>query len=234
MLVEWGREVNEILKQLSRFDRNRWGFPLRALITFVAVSILTVAAHADDQAKTEKELRKINSMALDPAARPLVSETIAEFLKVPRTELVKARHAAKLSYGSIFLAYRLSPGDITLDKISAQLQAGKTVWEIGNEQHADWRQIASDTKKLNDRIEAAFYNFFRDGHPEDLRTASDGYEAAKDSIPADQEGLTKQDIAAAQDTFARCFRRAHGGYASPEGGPDERDHTPPQAQGDPR
>jgi len=202
-------------------------------VALLVVFVVHSAAYADDQPKAEKELRKITAMAADPAARPLVAQTVAEFLKVPRVELARQRQAVNLSYGSVFLIYRAQSGETNWETISAQLHAGKTIWEIGNEHHADWRQIASDAKKLNEKIEAAFYNFFKEGRPEAARGANDGYDAAKDSVAADQEGLTKQDIAAAQDTYLRCFRRARGGDSAPAG-PDERSHTPPSAEGDPR
>jgi 2,4-dienoyl-CoA reductase-like NADH-dependent reductase (Old Yellow Enzyme family) len=103
---------------------------------------------------------------------------------------------------------------------------------VGNERHADWQQITRDAKKLNERIEAAFYNFFRDRRPDAGRGSLDGYDAAQDSVAADPEGLTKQDIAAAQDTYARCFRRAQGG--KPADMPDENRHEMPGSEGDPR
>jgi hypothetical protein len=218
----------------SAIVRGKNTIALSVCLAILVVFSLQVAAHAEDQQKAEKEVRKIAALALDPMARPLVSQTVAEFLKVPRTDLVRERRATNLNYGFLFVAHRLATSGTTLAGIATELQAGKTIWEVGNEQHADWRQIANDAKKLNDRIEAAFYNFFKDGHPDALRGSSDGYDAAKDSIAADQEGLTKQDIASAQDTYLRCFRRARGDGASRAEMPNERDHTPPQAEGDPR
>jgi len=208
-----------------------------ALGVCLAISVvfaLQAAAHTEGQQKAEKEVRQIAALALDPTARPLVSQTVAEFLKVPRADLVRERRATNLNYGFLFVAHRLATSGTTLAGIATRLHAGKTIWEVGNEQHADWRQIAADAKKLNDRIEAAFYNFFKDGRPDAVRGSSDGYDAAKDSISAAPEGLTKQDIAGAQDTYLRCFRRARGEGASHAEMPDERDHTPPQAEGDPR
>jgi hypothetical protein len=203
-------------------------------LTLLLVFALQIAASAEDQQKAEKEVRKIAAMALDPGARPLVSQTVAEFLKVPRSILVRERGTTNLNYGFLFVAHQLAASGTTLEAIAAQLQAGKTIWEVGNDQHANWGRIASDAKKLNDRIEAAFYNFFKAGRPEALR-GNDRYDAAKDSIPADQEGLTKQDIAAAQDTYVRCFRRARGEGPPTAEMPDQRDHAPPEAQGaDPR
>jgi hypothetical protein len=219
----------------KRFSRNiPKSISLLSLCLALAIVAATPSAWcADDQEKAEKQLRKVTALAMDPAARPLVSQTVAEFLKVPRPELVRERHAANLTYGEALVAYRMVSGEVTLNEIGAQMHAGKTIWEIANARHADWRQIAGDAKKLNDRIEAAFYNFFKDGHP-DSRAASDGYDVASDSIARDREGLTPQDIASAQDTYARCFRRARGDNAPSAEMPDQHDHTPPQATGDPR
>jgi hypothetical protein len=224
-----GADPKQFSKVVTRQTIALWLF-----LALATVFALPSAWCADDQEKAEKHLRKVTALAADPAARPLVSQAVAEVLKLPRLEVMRERHATNLSYGAVFLAYRLTASGLTLEAISAQLHEGRTIWEIGKERHADWRQIANDAKKLNDRIEAAFYNFFKDGHPEVVRASSDGYDAAKDSIPADQEGLTKQDIASAQDTYLRCFQRARGENAKPAEMPDGRDHTPPQAEGDPR
>jgi len=103
-------------KKLLKADRRRRLTASASLLVLATVFVLTGAAAADDQQKAEKELRRVTSMAMDPAARPLVSETVAEFLKVPRAEVVKVRRATNLSYGSIFLAYRLASGEAALEK----------------------------------------------------------------------------------------------------------------------
>ncbi len=220
-------------KKFPRGDKRRKTAVLGLSLAMAVVFALPPASPADDRKKAENELRKVTALALDPAARPLVSQTVAEFLKLPRADLVRERHAANVNYGSLFLIYRLAASGTTVEGISAQLHAGKTIWDVGNEQHADWQQITRDAKKLNERIEAAFYNFFRDGRPDAGRGSVDEYDAAKDSVAADQEGLTKQDIAMAQDTYARCFRRARG-LSKPGDLPVENRHDMPGSEGDPR
>jgi hypothetical protein len=221
-------------KKFSSVDKRRQTVVLRLCLAMAVVFALPAASPADDQTKAENELRKVTALALDPAARPLVSQAVAEFLKVSRADLVRERHAANVNYGCVFLIYRLATSGTAVEGISAQLQAGKTIWDVWNEQHADWQKITRDAKKLNERIEAAFYNFFRDRRPDAGRGSLDGYDAAKDSVAADQEGLTKQDVAAAQDTYARCFRRAQDRSGKPADLPDENRHTMPGSEGDPR
>jgi hypothetical protein len=221
-------------KNFPSVHRRRKAAIFRLCLATAVVFVLSAVSPADDQKKAESELRKITALALDPAARPLVSQTVAEFLKVPRADLVRERHSANLSYGSLLLLHHLVDSGTTVEGISAQLHAGKTIWDIGNEQHADWQQIARDAKKLNERIESAFYNFFREGRPDAGRGGPDAYDAAKDSAAADQEGLTKQDITAAQDTYAHCFQRARGSGDKSGNLPDQNNHNPSATEGDPR
>jgi hypothetical protein len=221
-------------KKFPSVDERQKTVVLRLSLALAVVFVLSAASPADDQKKAENELRKVTALALDPAARPLVSQAVAEFLRVPRADLVRERQAANVNYGSVFLIYRLATSGTTVEEISTQLHACKTIWDVGNEQRADWHQIAKDAKKLNERIEAAFYDFFRERRPDTVRASLDGYDAARDSAAADQEGLTKQDIVAAQDTYARCFQRAQDRSGKPVDLPDQNNHKMPGSDGDPR
>lgn len=201
------------------------------LLLIAAASLAPQTSYADEQPKAEKQVKRISALAADQAARPLVAETVAQFLKTPRMTLVHERQSANLSYGALFLAHRLAASGATFEQISGQLRAGKTLWDIGSEQHADWERIANDAKKLNDRIETAFYDFFLNGPNPAHRP--DGYEAAKDVVASDREGLTKQDLEAAQDTYARCYRRARG-WGDPKDLPNQNNRDMPNSEGDPR
>lgn len=207
---------------------------IRLGVMVVSLSLLTEAHGADDdrQLKALQIKNKISALAADPEARPLVSMAIAEFLKVPRLELVRQRQAANLSYGSLFLAYRLAKSNDSIQQIIDQLRAGKTVWEIGNQENADWGHIAIDGRKLNDKIEATVYDFFLNG-ADPKRYPADGYVAAKDRVPSDLEGLTKQDLEAARDTYARCYRRARG-WEPQKDLPNQNNRDMPNTEGDPR
>jgi hypothetical protein len=203
------------------------------ILLFTPLCLVAALAMAEDgEAKAQKEARKISAMAADPTARPLVSQAIAEALKSSRLEIVQRRKAANLSYGNLFVAYQLSEGGKHFDDLLAALAGGKDIWQIGNDVHADWKQVAGEAKKMNDQLESSFYHYFLSPpqkSPEDLHS----YNAAHDSVPADRDGLSEKDIAAAQDTFARCFRRARG---MPMKGdmPDQQDRTSSQMESDPR
>ncbi|MGH9511891.1 MAG: hypothetical protein ACRD2U_07110 [Terriglobales bacterium] len=201
------------------------------LLTFFLFATFA-AAGEDTQSKAEKEVRKISAMAADMSARPLVSQVIAEFLKTNRSELVQQRQAANLNYGSLFVAYQLTESGKRFDEVIGALKSGKDIWQVGNEMHADWKQVAAEAKKLNAKLESAFYQFFLN-QSQKSRHAADGYVAARDQTPADVQGLTEKDVAVAQDTFARCFQRARGGSAT-AGLPDQKNHESPQMEGDPR
>jgi 2,4-dienoyl-CoA reductase-like NADH-dependent reductase (Old Yellow Enzyme family) len=212
-------------------------FARPAIVLIVCLLTAAAARSEDNQIKAEKEVRKITAMAADASARPLVSQAVAEYLKTTRLELVRRRQAANLSYGNLFVAYQLSENGKSFDEVAGALKNGKDIWQIGNERHADWKQVASEAKKLNGKLEAAFYQFFLAPPQKDQKAKDqkppDVYDAARDHTPADTEGLTDKDLAEAQETFARCFRRARGDDAKYDL-PDQKDRTSPQMQGDPR
>lgn len=206
-----------------------------ALVAAVLVSEARAADRPSDddhQTKAQQQMRKISALAADPVARPLVSMTVAEFLKIPRMELVRQRQAINLSYGSLFVAWRLVKRDATMQQITDQLHAGKSLWQIGNEENADWARIAADGKKLNDKIEATLYDFFLNG-ADAKRYPADGYVAANDVTPSDLVGLSKQDLDAARNTYARCYQRARG-WAPPKDLPNQNNRDMPNTEGDPR
>jgi hypothetical protein len=193
--------------------------------------LLGSAAQAQDKErlKAEQEVRRITALAADPTARPVVNRTFAEIYKLNRLELVEQRHFANLSYGGWFLAHQLmaSNPQMTLGSIASQAKAGKDLWQLGNEQHADWKQIASEAKKTNARLEAGFYQTFVDLAAGRNPEAHEHYDAKRDQVAADTEGVTKQELAAAQDTYVRCLHRAGVGQGTnPAAFPDTRDHNP--------
>jgi hypothetical protein len=205
---------------------------LLAAALSAAVLLMTPRVTAgDDEQNAEKQLRKITAMAADPAARPVVAEAVADFLKVPRMDLVQERALTNLDYGTLFVAHQFSASGISVMETASFLHTGRTLAEIGNEHHANWRQISADAKKLNDHIETAFYKFFLNGP--DPRRNPDNYDAGKDRVPADTAGLTKQEMEAARETYARCYRRARG-VDMPKEMPNPQEHTPPVGEGDPR
>src|SRR5690242_10512622 len=128
------------------------------VLAFVVISSLAVLA--DDQQKADKEIRKINAMAWDSSARPVVNKSVSEMLKVSRSQLVEERRELDLNYGSLFLVHELALSGSKMNDIAASLKAGKSIVQICNESHANWKQIATEAKKLNSKIEDNLYKHF--------------------------------------------------------------------------
>ena len=201
-------------------------------VLLVLVGLANGAVAEDAQAKAEKEVRKINAMAADDTARPLVSRVVAEFLDTTRMTLVQQRKAGNLSYGNLVVAYQLSENGRRFDDLLVLLKSGKDVWQIGNERHANWKEVAAAAKKLNDKMESFFYRYFQ-SPAQNLPNDEHTYRSANDRVPADNQGLNEKDIASAEDTFARCFQRARGMPLRGEM-PDAKDRQSSQMEIDPR
>jgi len=163
-------------------------------------------AVGDDQKKAEKQLNKISAMAADLTGRRAVNLSMADQLKVKRDDLVAERRANDLNYGSLFVVHELMASGTKLEDIAAQLKSGKKIYDVGNEFHADWKQIADDAKKLNNKIEDNLYNFFLTAKKDDPAQAAI-YNAATDSVVADG-AVSAQDLAEAQDRYLFWRNRA--------------------------
>ncbi len=179
------------------------------LVLLVAVS----AAGSDDQQKAQKILNKITAMATDATGRRAVSEAVSFTVSAPRQEIAMRRHAMDLNYGEIFLAYQLAKSGIDMDEISAQLKSGKNIWQIANEHQANWKQVASEAKKANSRIDTNLLKHFSKSKAEAERQAADGYDPFLDSVKADSK-ISPQEIADAQDRYS--FLHDHAGVVSGE------------------
>src|SRR6266550_2325464 len=123
---------------------------LLSLLLFVTISVV---ASGDDRQKAEKQVRKITAMAIDKTGRRMVSMTIADSLKVPRSDMVEERRKIGLDYGSFFVAHQLISNGVKMTDVTLGLRAGKTVWQIGDEYHANWKRIAGNAKKMNAEID---------------------------------------------------------------------------------
>jgi hypothetical protein len=181
----------------------------RQSVFFIALLALTVAipAFGDDQDKAEKQLHKITAMATDGVGRRVVSSTVADTLEAKRPDLVTERRTMNLNYGDLFVAHALVKSGAKMDDIAAQLKAGKKFSQIANEQHADWKQIAADAKKLNAKVEDNLYNNFLNGKPLTDRDAAENYDPNIDGVSADND-ISKDDIAEAERTYLLWRDRA--------------------------
>ena len=179
-----------------------------SFLPFALIALaLAVPAFGDDQEKAEKQLHKITALATDGTGRRVVSSTVADTLQAKRPDLVTERRTMNLNYGDLFVAHSLVKSGTKMDDIAAQLKAGKKFDQIANEQHADWKQIAADAKKLNAKVEDNLYNHFLNGKPQTDRDAEENYDPNIDGVTADND-ISKDDIAEAERTYLLWRDRA--------------------------
>jgi hypothetical protein len=181
---------------------------LLSLLLFVTTS---EAANGDDREKAEKQIRKITAMATDKVGRQIVSMSVADTFKVPRPALVQERRQMGLDYGSFFIAYELIGAGTPLPDIATALKEGKTILQIGDEQHADWKKIAADAKKQNTKIEDYIYRHFlnKKNYQADLeRDLADKYDIRQDAVRTDFN-VTAQEMVEAQARYV--FWRTEAG-----------------------
>ena len=187
------------------------------LSLLLSVTISTVAS-SDDRQKAEKQVRKITAMATDRIGRRMVSMSIADTLKIPRPDLVEERCKIGLDYGSFFIAHELVAIGVKMTDIVSALSSGKTIWQIGDEQHANWNQIAADAKKQNSRIEDYIYRHFlnkKNDEADQDRDRAEKYDIARDAVRTDFN-VTPQEMVDAQARY--IFWRDEAGKAQGSGG----------------
>jgi len=183
---------------VQEFRMNHIAWLLSLLI--VSSSLL---ASADDRQKAEKQVRKITAMATDKVGRRMVSMSVADTLKIPRPVMVEQRRKSGLDYGSFFVAHELVASGVAMGDIMAAVTAGKTIWQIGDEQHANWKQIEADAKKQNRRIEDYIYRHFlnkKNDEADQLRDIADKYDIMQDAVPTDFN-VTPEEMVAAQARY---------------------------------
>jgi hypothetical protein len=191
----------------------RFCFPFPTFVVLALALSFAIPAFGDDQQKAEKQLNKITAMATDATGRRVVSATVADALAAKRPDLVQERRTMNLNYGDLYVAHVLVKGGAKMDDIAAQLKAGKKMSQIANDQHADWKQISADSKKLNSQVEDKLYKHFLDGKPLTQRDAAESYDPMIDGVSADND-VPKADIADAERTYLTWRDRADQKKAS--------------------
>jgi len=171
---------------------------VRSLVVFLALS--TFLAFADDQEKGQKEIKKITAITVDGNMRSIVNRTMAETLNVKRLDLVKERHDMNLNYGGLFLAHQLTAGGAKMEDIAAQLKGGKNIFDIANDDHANWKQIQSEAKKLNKKVDDNIGKWFENSKKVTAQDQADDYVAQQDAVAADSD-VSKEEKADAQSRF---------------------------------
>lgn len=172
-------------------------------LALVSLSTSFVAASEDDRQKAEKQLRKITAMATDKVGRRMVSMSIADSFKMSRPALVEDRRRLGLEYGAFFLALKLVARGAKVADIANGLKSGKNIWQIGDEQHADWKQIEADAKKQNGRIEDYIYRHFlnkKNQVADDEREVAEKYDILHDAVRTDFN-VTPQEMVDAQARY---------------------------------
>jgi len=172
---------------------------VRCLVLVFTVA-LAMAAFADDQEKATKEIKKITSISVDSNMRSVVNRSMAEMLKAKRLDLVKERQDLNVNYGGLFLVHQLTAGGAKMEDIAAQLKAGKKIFDIANDDHANWKQINSDAKKLNKKIDDNIAKYFMDSKKLAALDQTDEYDAKADKVAADSD-ISKDEYADAQSRY---------------------------------
>ncbi len=188
------------------------------LLSLLLSVTISAVASGDDRQKAEKQVRKITAMATDRIGRRMVSMSIADTLKIPRPDLVEERCRIGLDYGSFFIAHELVAIGVKMTDIVSALSSGKTIWQIGDEQHANWNQIAADAKKQNSRIEDYIYRHFlnkKNDEADQDRDRAEKYDIARDAVRTDFN-VTPQEMVDAQARY--IFWRDEAGKAQGSGG----------------
>lgn len=168
--------------------------------TLLCAVVFASPAVADDLQKAEKQINRITAMSSDMTARRIVSRTVSDTLNVKRPQLQQERRAMNLNYGFLFLAHQLTATGASMSDIAAQLKAGKNVVQIANDRHADWKRIAVEAKKMNDKIEDNLYKFFLNDTVQRQHDEEDQYHSVFDVVSADVL-VSQEDLDKAQQTY---------------------------------
>jgi hypothetical protein len=180
-------------------------------LLFLLFFLVPLLAASDEQQKAHKILRQVTAMAIDPAGKRAVSLAMSDHLSVTRSELAQRRHAMNMNYGDLFVACELVKSGAKMDDIAAKMKIGKTIWQTADDMHADWKQIASEAKKLNGRVDVKLLGHFTNTKTESERDKTDGYDPFLDTVKADNE-VSQQEIDDAQQRY--MFLHDHAGVVS--------------------
>lgn len=179
-------------------------------LLFVFFFLVPLLAASDDQQKAHKTLNKVTAMSADLSGKRAVSLAMSQSLSVRRAELAERRQAMNVSYGDVFVVYQLVKSGKKMDDIAARMKTGKTVWQIADEEHADWKQIASEAKKVNGKVDNNLLAHFANKKGEAELDKADGYEPSVDTVAADN-GVSKQDMDEAQERYVALRDRTSFG-----------------------
>ncbi|HZP18473.1 MAG TPA: hypothetical protein VFB00_10930 [Terriglobales bacterium] len=169
------------------------------LFTVLLVLAVVLPALADDQQKAVKQMRLMTAMARDATARAIISRAFSDTFKVARPQLVAERKFLGLSYGNFLLARQMMLSGSTLQQIADQLRAGRTILQIAGDARVDWKRIASEAKKMNNRIHDRIYDHFLHDGPDKERDRAEQYDPANDVVSDDADTTPEEILKAANE-----------------------------------
>ncbi len=141
-------------------------------------------------------------MAADLSVRDVVSASLSDLLQIKRSDLVTERRDMNLNYGSLFLAHQLTSAGADKQEVARLRRDSRSMIEIADEKHADWKQIGTVAKKLNGKIEEHLYARFLSDKADKARDSADNYDPRFDGVQSDVE-VSQDDLEAAQDVYTR-------------------------------
>jgi hypothetical protein len=192
---------------------------MNPIVRFCAVMLVLSAAlpaFSDDQDKANKELAKVTAMAWDATGRGAVNRAVSDVTGVKRSDLAQQRQSTNLNYASVFIVEELVKSGAKIDEIVAQLKAGQTIAQVANDNHANWKELALDAKKVNARINDVLYKHFLNIDADKQRDLDDKYDASVDLLEKDKE-VPKPDLEAAADRYNLWKDRAFAAGGSHKG-----------------
>ncbi len=174
----------------------------RTVLAIILAAIVVLPATAEDRQKAAKQLNRITALAADVTGRRVVSMSVADMLEAKRADLVRQRRALNLNYGEIFLVHQLTAGGTPLEDITSRLRFGKNILQVAEDLHVDWKQVLSNAKKLNGKIEKNLYEYFVDPKEDKGREAEETYNVFVDIAKADAV-IGEDDLDSARDVYMR-------------------------------
>src|SRR3981081_3026933 len=164
------------------------------LLLFFLVPLL---AASDEQQRAHNLLNKVTAMATEPSGKRAVNLAMSECLSLGREELAQRRHAMNMNYGDLFVAYQLVKSGAKMDEIAAKLKSGETIWQTADEQHANWKQITNEGKRISGKVDTNLLQNFPKKRAEAEGDKADVYDPLLDSVRADSD-VSQQEIEDAQ------------------------------------
>ena len=177
------------------------------LLAGVFVVSIVLPSGADDAKKAQKQANKITAMASDLVGRRIVNMTMADALKVTRVNLVLERRRLNLNYGCLYVFHALQTEGVKADYLVSQLRLGKSIFQIGGELRANWKEIGARAKRLNQQVEGNLYQHFVNSQADVARDDAEHYQVAADGVIADKD-VSDGDIFEAEYVFGFWQKQA--------------------------